>query len=57
MKRGKKKVKQKGGALRRPRGPSTVDKIASVASMFLSGPKPTFIGLGKALANQAEKAV
>ena len=39
------------------RGPRTVDKIAYVASMFLSAPKPTFLTVGKVLGEQAMKGV
>ena len=41
-----------GGALARRRR-TTRDKVAEVASMFLSGPAPTFATLGSKLAAQA----
>lgn len=47
---------QKGGALARYKGPSTVDKIAYVASNFVT-PTPSFAGLAKILAGQAFKGV
>ena len=49
--------RQKGSALFRRRKPRLVDKIAEGASMFLSGPSPTFATLGAKLAGQALKAV
>lgn len=39
------------------RKPRLVDKIAEGASMFLSGPAPSFAGLGSKLAGQALKGV
>lgn len=61
--RKRKKELQKGGAsVRRVRsiqrrGPSLQDKIAAGASMFLSGPKPTFTSFGALLGKQAFKGV
>ena len=52
----KKKRKQRGGAMFR-RKPRLVDKIAEGASMFLSGPSPTFASLGAKLAGQAFKGI
>ena len=46
----------KGGALARRRGPSTTDKIAYVASNFVT-PPPSFGALGRVLAGQAFKGV
>ena len=48
--------RQRGGALFR-RKPRLVDKIAEGASMFLSGPAPTFASAGAKLAGQAWKGV
>ena len=45
-----------GGALAR-RKPRVVDKIAEGASMFLSGPAPSFGSLGRLLGSQAYKGV
>ena len=45
-----------GGALAR-RKPRIVDKIAEGASMFLSGPAPSFGSLGRLLGSQAYKGV
>jgi len=53
----RRKRRQKGGALFRRRKPRLVDKIAEGASMFLSGPSPTFATLGAKLAGQALKGV
>ena len=47
---------QKGGALARHK-PRLVDKIAEGASMFLSGPSPSFVSLALKLAGQAAKGV
>ena len=47
---------QRGGTLFR-RKPRLVDKIAEGASMFLSGPAPTFASAGAKLAGQAWKGV
>ena len=52
----KKKRKQRGGAMVR-RKPRLVDKIAEGASMFLSGPSPTFANLGAKLGGQAFKGI
>jgi len=52
--RTKKRSKQRGGALAR-RKHRLVDKIAEGASMFLSGPSPTFATLVLKLAGQAAK--
>ena len=46
----------KGGALARRRGPSTTDKIAYLASNFVT-PAPSFGALGRVLAGQAFKGV
>ena len=51
-----KKRKQSGGAMYRPKR-RLVDKIAEGASMFLSGPAPSFATLGLKLAGQAAKGV
>ncbi|KAL9957779.1 hypothetical protein ACROYT_G034722 [Oculina patagonica] len=54
---GKKKSKFiKGGALARYKGPSTVDKIAYVASNFVT-PSPSFASMARLLAGQALKGV
>jgi len=50
----KKRSKQRGGTLAR-RKHRLVDKIAEGASMFLSGPSPTFATLVLKLAGQAAK--
>lgn len=47
---------QFGGALAKHRV-TDVDKAGYIMSMFLSGPKPTFAGLGVKLAGQAYKGV
>ena len=47
---------QSGGALARRRGPSTTDKIAYVASNFVT-PAPSFGAFGRVLAGQAFKGV
>ena len=52
----KRRRKQKAGALFR-RKPRTIDKIAEIASIFLSGPKPTFGSLGLLLGKQAFKGI
>ena len=52
----KKRNKQRGGALAR-RKHRMVDKIAEGASMFLSGPSPTFTTLALKLAGQAAKGI
>ena len=49
--------RQKGGALFRRKKPRTVDKIAEGMSMFLSGPAPSFAGIGVKLASQAAKGI
>ena len=46
----------KGGALARRKGPSTTDKIAYMASNFVT-PAPSFGALGRLLAGQAFKGV
>lgn len=57
-KRGKGKKKgQKGGALKKYKGPSLRDKIAYGASMLLAGPNPTFFTAAKALGSQALKGI
>ena len=48
--------KQRGGAMYRPKR-RLVDKIAEVASMFLSGPAPTFATVGVKLGSQAAKGI
>ena len=52
----RRKRKQRGGALFH-RKPTLQDKIAEGASMFLSGPAPSFAGLAMKLAGQAFKGV
>ena len=52
----RRRAKQKGGARFR-RKPRLVDKIAEGASMFLSGPAPSFAGVGAKLAGQAFKGI
>ena len=47
---------KKGGALSSRRGPSTVDKIAYVASNFVT-PAPSFAAAAKILGSQALKGV
>ena len=49
--------RQRGGALFRRKKPRTVDKIAEGMSMFLSGPAPSFAGIGVKLASQAAKGI
>ena len=49
--------RQKGGALFRQKKPRMVDKIAEGMSMFLSGPAPSFAGVGVKLASQAAKGI
>ena len=39
------------------KGPSLRDKIAEGASMFLSGPEPSFAALGRLLGKQTFKGV
>ena len=56
-KRKKQRRRQKGGALFRRKKPRTVDKIAEGMSMFLSGPAPSFAGVGVKLASQAAKGI
>ena len=48
--------RQRGGAVARKRV-RMVDKIAEGASMFLSGPAPTFASLALKLAGQAAKGI
>ena len=50
------KRKQHGGALARHK-PRLVDKIAEGATMFLSGPAPSFAGVGLKLGSQAFKGI
>ena len=52
----KKRKTQRGGALRRKRGPSTVDKVGWVLSNFVT-PAPTFGKLFQALGGQAMKGI
>ena len=52
----RKRTRQRGGALAR-RKHRMVDKIAEGASMFLSGPSPTFATLALKLAGQAAKGI
>ena len=52
----RRKVTQRGGAPYR-RKPTLVDKIAEGAAMFLSGPSPSFAGVGVKLAGQAFKGI
>ena len=52
---GRKKT-QRGGALRRKRGPSTVDQVGWVLSNFVT-PAPTFGKLFQALGGQAMKGI
>ena len=56
-KRKKQRRRQKGGALFRRKKPRMVDKIAEGMSMFLSGPAPSFAGVGVKLASQATKGI
>ena len=49
--------RQTGGALTSRRGPRLIDRIAYGASMFLSGPAPTFATAGGKLAGQAVKGI
>ena len=51
----KKRTQQGGAAFRRK--PRLVDKIAEGMSMFLSGPSPSFAGVGLKLASQAAKGI
>ena len=51
-----KKRTQRGGAAFR-RKPRLVEKIAEGMSMFLSGPSPSFSGVGLKLASQAGKGI
>ena len=52
----KKRYRQRGGS-RFVRRPTLQDKIAQGASMFLSGPAPSFATLGLLLGKQAYKGV
>ena len=54
--RRRRRRRQTGGAPFR-RKPRTVDKIAEGLSMFLSGPSPSFAGVGLKLAGQAAKGI
>lgn len=54
--RRKRRKRQSGGAMY-VRKPTLQDKIAEGASMFLSGPAPSFASLGLKLAGQATKGV
>ena len=56
-KRKPRRRRQKGGALFRRKKPRMVDKIAEGMSMFLSGPAPSFAGVGVKLASQAAKGI
>ena len=49
-------VGQVGGAVARKRV-RTIDKVAEGMSMFLAGPNPSFVGVGKLLGQQAFKGV
>ena len=51
----KKRTQQGGAAFCRK--PLQVDKIAEWMSMFLSGPSPSFAGVGLKLASQAAKGI
>ena len=51
----KKRTQQGGAAFHRK--PLLVDKIAEGMSMFLSGPSPSFAGLGLKLASEAAKGI
>ena len=51
----KKRTQQGGAAFRRKL--LLVDKIAEGMSMFLSGPSPSFAGVGLKLASQAAKGI
>lgn len=55
-KRKHQRKKQRGGALYR-RKPRLVDKIAQGASMFLSGPAPTFTTMLGKLTSQGLKRI
>ena len=55
-KKQKERKRQKGGALARHK-PRLVEEISEGASMFLSGPAPSFAGLGIKLASQAFKGI
>ena len=57
LRKKKKRNFQFGGALAKKRGPTGVDKAGYIMSMFLSGPKPTFLSAGAKLAGQAWKGV
>ena len=57
QRRAPKRRRQRGGALFRRKKPRTVDKIAEGVSMFLSGPAPSFAGVGLKLASQAAKGI
>ena len=48
---------QRGGAVFRRKKPRVVDRIAEGASMFLSGPAPSFASAGLKLAGQAWKGI
>ena len=52
----KRRGRQRGGAAFK-RKPRLVDKIAEGMSMFLSGPSPSFAGVGLKLASQAAKGI
>ena len=55
-KRMRRKKTQRGGALQRKRGPSTVDKVGWVLSNFVT-PAPTFAKAFQALGGQAMKGI
>jgi len=54
--RQRRRRKQRGGAMYRPRR-RLIDKIAEGASMFLSGPAPSFATIGVKLVGQAAKGI
>ena len=53
----RRRITQKWGAHVCRKKPRLVDKIAKGASMFLSGPAPSFPGVGVKLACQAFKGI
>ena len=53
----KRRRTQRGGAVFRRKKPRVVDQIAEGASMFLSGPAPSFGSAGLKLAGQAWKGI
>ena len=56
-KRKPRRRRQKGAVVFRRKKPRMVDKIAEGMSMFLSGPAPSFAGVGVKLASQAAKGI